>query len=123
MLADIPSPIQNAVQQPRTIPESLPTQGAVAFVIDACSLKLVAPDLDFRVVEKHFHLPAMQPTRWFGLLAGPVDKLRVEPMERSHTLRALGPEKFSQGGLVGPLGQSQQLHQHPVFAHPLGIGQ
>src|ERR1017187_7024322 len=41
MFADVARAVEDAVQQPRAQPQRLPTQRAVAFVVDPCALKFV----------------------------------------------------------------------------------
>jgi len=65
----------------------------------------------------------MQPPGRLGLLAGPVHKLGVECGAARSRCSLFGPATTRQSGLVRPSFQAQQIHQHSVFAHPLGIGQ
>ena len=123
MLADIPGPIQDAVQQPRAIPQRLPAQGAVALIVQARPFKFMAIDFDFGIVKKHLGLAAVPPPARRGLLAGPPHQLRIKAMERPHAVRGLGAQPFAQGGLVGHLGQPEHFQQDGILPQPLGVRQ
>src|ERR1035437_2706733 len=100
VLAHVASPVENPIQEPRPIPERLPAQGPLAFIVDACPFKLMALDFDFSVIKKHLRLPGVQPPPRLGLLAGPVHKLRVDAVQVHHTLFGLGTQPLAQRGLI-----------------------
>ena len=79
-------------------------------------------DFDFRVVKEDLDLSGVQPAGGFDLLAGPIDKGGIDPMQGLDALRALGASPFGQSGLVGSLLQAHQFHEHLILTEALGIG-
>lgn len=80
-------------------------------------------DFQFGVVKERLHLARVQPARRFGLLAGPVHEVGADAMQHPDTFRSLSAQPFAQRGLVSALLQAQQVHEHPVFAQALDVGE
>jgi hypothetical protein len=114
--------VQNAVNQPRPQPESLPAQSAVALVVYSGGFELFAVNLDFGAIEKDFRLPRVKSSLGLGLFDRTVNKISIDPAQRHHTLRGLSPQPLAESCLIGSLLKAQKSHQNFVLAATLGIG-
>ena len=114
---------QPLLGQERPHPEHLPRQSDVAFIVEPGSFKVLAADLQLRVIEKDFPLAQMQPAPRHRLTHHPLDELAIELLQGIDTFTAVRTQPLPDRCLIcKPFDPSQTLGQG-ISIELLAVGQ